>query len=101
MDAGELLPGRKELVALHVPGHMAGLGHDLHRIRGCDKSLRILFEVPRVGEGQFGLRLLQHLDRVLRRWIALGVEVIGLRVDLNCESNNHQRGERYSYPSTH
>ncbi len=75
MDTLERLSGRQELVALHVPGVVAGPGLDLHRIRSGDESLLILFEVALVGEGQRGLGLREDLPRVLGRCFPLWVEV--------------------------
>ena len=50
----------EELEALHVPGDMAGVGHDLQFRHWRDEALLLLFEVPLVGEGQGPLGLLQE-----------------------------------------
>ena len=52
MDAVELLRLVEELEALHVPGDMAGVGHDLQFRHWRDEALLLLFEVPLIGEGQ-------------------------------------------------
>ncbi len=63
------------MITLDIPGHVAGIGHNLHRFRSGDEALLLLVKVPRVGEGHGGARLLDYLDRVLRRWFALGVKM--------------------------
>ena len=80
MDAVELVLLIEELEALHVPGDMAGIRHDLEVRHGCDQAPLLLLEVPLVGERQGRLGLLQQLDRESRRRLALGVEMPGERL---------------------
>ena len=67
----------EELEALHVPGDVAGVGHDLQLRHRGDEALLLLLEVPGVGEGQSRLRLPEHLEGELRRRLALRVEMPG------------------------
>ena len=75
VDAVEVLALSQELIALDIPGHMAGIGLDLHRVRRRDETLLLLLEIPLVGEVHRGPCLLDNFDRVLRRWFAFGVKM--------------------------
>ena len=75
MDAVEVLALQHPLPTIHVPGHVAGVRHDLHVGRRCDEALLLLLEVLLVGEGQGGARLFEHRHRVLRGQLAFGVVV--------------------------
>ena len=75
MDAVEVPVLVEELETLHVPGDVAGVGHDLEvRHRGDEAALQLI-EVALIGERECPLRLLQHLQREPRRSLSLGVEV--------------------------
>ena len=52
VDALEVLAGQQPLVALHVPGDVAGVGHDLLVRRRGDEALLRLVEIALVVEGQ-------------------------------------------------
>jgi hypothetical protein len=75
VDAVEILSLKQPLVAPHVPGNMAGLCHDLLVRRRGDEAFLLFLEVPFILEGKAGPQFLLHLHRVLRRHLALGVEV--------------------------
>jgi hypothetical protein len=65
MDAVEFLAVHEPLVALHVPGDVAGLGHDLFVVGGCEEALFRLVEVALVFERQESFLFASHLDREL------------------------------------
>ncbi len=71
MDAVEVSVFVEEFEALHVPGHMAVVRHDLELRHGGDEASFLLLEVAVVG----GLCLLEHFLREARGRLALGVEV--------------------------
>ena len=89
MDTGKILALHEPVVALHVPGHVAGIRHDLLVRRRRDEALLLLRKVPLVGEGQRGPRLLQDLLRVLGRGLALWVEVLCLRGNVQSRREDH------------
>jgi hypothetical protein len=76
VDAVELLVTQQEIVAAHVPGDVAGLGHDLPVGRRRDESALRFLEVAPVLERQGGALAILQLDRVLRRGLSLGMEVL-------------------------
>ena len=72
MDAVELLLLVEELEALHVPGDVAGVGHDHHVGHRGDEPALVLVEVAGVGERQSRPRLQQRLERELEGALPLG-----------------------------
>ena len=82
MDAVELVLCIEKLEPLHVPRHMAGIGHDLEVLHRRDEALLLLLEVSLVGERQRGLGLLEHVQRELRRRLTFGMEMSLQRIDL-------------------
>ena len=78
MDAVEILALQQVLVAAHVPGHVAGFGHDLLVGRCGDKALLRFLEVAFVLERQALAQGILHLDGIGRWQLALGVEVLAL-----------------------
>ena len=79
VDRVEPLLLQQELVALHVPRDMAGVGLDLELRHRRDEAALLLVEVARVAERQRGARAFEHVQRELRRRLALQVEVAGGR----------------------
>ena len=75
IDAVETRAAVQELEAIHVPGNVPVIRHDLGVFRRRNESLRLLLEVALVGERQRGGRLLQHFFRERRRWFSLRIEV--------------------------
>ena len=70
----------EELEPLHVPGDVAGVGHDLQSVMGAMRPCLLL-------EVRFRRRaarpcLLEHFQSELRGRLALGMEVARQRVDL-------------------
>ena len=65
MDAVEFVLLIQELEPLHVPGDMAGIGHDLQVLHRSDEALLLLLEVPLVGKWQGRLGFVQNLQREL------------------------------------
>ena len=57
MNAVEVLLLVEELEPLHVPGDVAGVGHDLQFLHRSDQPLLLLLEIPCVGERQAAARL--------------------------------------------
>src|SRR5215472_3271938 len=72
----------QELKALHVPGNMAGVRHDLEIFHGSKKPLFLLVEVSRVGERQVSPGLLEHFNCESRLRLAHGMEMPLQGVDL-------------------
>ena len=65
MDAVEVLSRIQKLKALHVPGDMASVSHDLEIFHRSNEPLPLLLEISFVGERQSLLRLFQYLQREL------------------------------------
>jgi len=65
VDTVEVLSLEQELVARHVPGDVAGLGHDLLVVGRGDEALLGLVEVAPVGERQARALLPLRVDREL------------------------------------
>jgi hypothetical protein len=76
VDALEVLALQQPLVAAHVPGHVAGIGHDLLVRRLGNEALLRFIEVALVLEGQRCRDALAQFDGELGRQGALGVEVL-------------------------
>ena len=76
VDALEVLALQQPLVAGHVPGDVAGIGHDLLVGRLGDEAFLGLVEVTLVLERQGGGDTLAQFDGVLRRQGAFRVEVL-------------------------
>ena len=64
MDAVEFVLLVEELEPLHVPGDVAGIGHDLQVLHRGDQALLLLLEIPRVGERQRRLGLASSTSSV-------------------------------------
>ena len=96
MDAVEVVGFEQELVALHVPRDVPGFRLDLEILPGGDVAALPLLEVSLVTERQCPPRLVEHRERVLRRRLALGVEVSarrgGLRGHRGCLFGHHVTG---------
>ncbi len=75
MDAREVLAREQPLVAAHVPGDVARVGHDLLVRRLGDEALLRFVEVALVAERQLGLEAVADLERESRRWLALRIKV--------------------------
>ena len=78
VDAGEVLVLQQPLVAAHVPGDVARIGHDLFIRRLGDEAFFRFVKVALVGERQRRDQALAHFQRVRRRRLALGVEMLGV-----------------------
>jgi len=75
VDAVEVRAPQQELVAAHIPGHVAGVGHDLFvRRRGNEAALGFL-KITLVLERQRGAQALLQLDRELRWHPSLRMEM--------------------------
>jgi hypothetical protein len=98
VNAVELILRREELKPLHVPGDVPRVGLDFHLLHRGDETLLLLLKIAAVGQRQVGLGLAERLDRKLRRRLALGVEVPGVRGDLLRErrplAQHHVTGHR-------
>ncbi len=83
-------PRQQPLVAVHVPGDVARVGHDLLVRRLGDEALLRLVEVALVAEGQLGLEAIADLEREGRGRLALWSKV---RRWLGCLRRGRGAGE--------
>ena len=97
MDAVEFVLLVEELEPLHVPGDMAGVGHDLEVFHRSNQTLLLLLEISLVGERQRRLRLFQDLQREFRRGLALGMEMASQGTLWSCVCLAFQRKPMMAY----
>ncbi len=77
MDAVEIVAMQQPFIAAHVPGDMAGLGHDL-LVFGCrDETALLFFEVTLVLEWQDCANLFSSIDCGFGGRIPLRIEMSG------------------------
>ncbi len=96
MNALEILALQQPRIAAHVPGDVAGVGHDFGVGRLGDEAFLGLVEIPLVLEGQSSGDALAQFDGVNRRLFALGVEMFLTRVRRLRLRNARVEGERAS-----
>ncbi|PII37696.1 hypothetical protein T190_31565 [Sinorhizobium meliloti CCBAU 01290] len=76
MNAVEVLALQQELVALHIPGHITRLGHDLLIGRGRDEALLGFLEVALIFKRERLALPILEVDRELRGHFAFWMEVL-------------------------
>ena len=79
VDAVEILALQQEAVAFHVPGHVAGIGHDLLERRHGDQAALGFLEIALVLEGQGLLHPVAQLHGETGCRLAFRVEMRVLR----------------------
>ena len=62
VHAVEILVLQQEFITAHVPGDVAGIGHDLFVVRRSDEAALRFLKIPLIFERQRAADLLSELD---------------------------------------